>query len=122
MTPLLFVGVAVAGGVGAGLRYLLEVALARVAGTRAPWGVLAANLTGAFALGALSAGLTDATGLAVLGTGLLGGYTTFSGVAVTTVLFARERRARAAVLYSTGTFFGALACALAGLGLVTALV
>lgn len=116
MTPLLFVGVALAGGAGAGLRYLLDLAVQRFAGARVPWGILAVNLSGAFALGLLSAGLVDAAGLWVLGTGLLGGYTTFSAVAVSTVLLAEERRPRAAVGYAVGTFAGSVLCALLGLG------
>lgn len=115
MTPLLFLGVAVAGGVGAGLRYLLDLAITRLVPPRVPWGTLTVNLTGAFALGLVTAMVSDAAGLGLLGTGLLGGYTTFSSVAVTTVVLARERRPRASVGYALANFAGSAALALAGL-------
>jgi fluoride exporter len=117
MTPLLFAAAAVAGGAGAGLRYLLDLAVQRLVGARFPWGVLAVNLSGALALGLLSGGLVDATGLWILGTGLLGGYTTFSSVAVTTVVLADEGRTRASIAYAVATFVGSVALAAAGLGL-----
>ncbi|MGP3533383.1 fluoride efflux transporter FluC [Microbacterium sp. RD1] len=122
MTPLLFAAVAVAGGVGAGLRYVLDLALTRALGNGLPWGILVVNLTGAFALGMLAAGMADATGLWVLGSGLLGGYTTFSSVAVSTVLLARDRRPRASVAYAAVTFLGTVVLALAGLGVGALLV
>lgn len=117
MTPLLFAAVALAGGVGAGLRYLLDLSVQRFAGSRLPWGVLVVNLTGALALGLLTAAWGDATGLWMLGTGLLGGYTTFSAVAVATVGLSEEGRSREAVGYGLGTFGGSVACAALGLAL-----
>lgn len=119
MTPLLFVGAAAAGGVGAALRYLLDLAVQRLTGSRFPWGILVVNLTGAFALGVLSGGLVDASGIWVLGTGLLGGYTTFGSVAVTTVLLAGEGRTRGAVGYATATFVGSVVLAAGGVALGT---
>jgi fluoride exporter len=119
MTPALLALVAVAGGIGAGLRYLLDVLGRRVFGARLPWGVLAVNLSGALALGILSGGVADATGLWVLGAGLLGGYTTFSSVAVSTVILAEEGRRRAALGYGVGTFAGSVALAAVGLAVAT---
>jgi CrcB protein len=117
MTPLLFAGVAVAGGVGAGLRYLFDLAVTRIVPGRVPWGILLVNLSGAFGLGLVTALVSDAAGLWLLGTGLLGGYTTFSSVAVTTVVLARDRRQRASVGYALANFGGSVVLALAGLGL-----
>ena len=114
MTPAVFVLAALAGGVGAGLRYGLDAAVQRWLGARFPWGILVVNLTGALALGILSAGVVDATGLWILGAGLLGGYTTFSSVAVTTVLLADEGRTRASVLYGAGTLVASIGLASAG--------
>lgn len=115
MTPLLFLAVALAGGVGAALRYLLDVAVRRRTGERFPWGILAVNLTGALALGILSALPTDEALRAILGTGLLGGYTTFSAVAVTTALLAEEGRTRASVAYAAASFVGSVLAAALGL-------
>jgi fluoride exporter len=117
VSPGLFVLVALAGGVGAALRYLIDVVGQKALGGRLPWGVLAVNLSGAFALGILSGGVVNATGLWVLGVGLLGGYTTFSSVAVSTVLLAEEGRARAAAAYGLGTFAGSVALAAGGMAL-----
>lgn len=121
MTPLLFAGVAVAGGVGAGLRYLIDLGVQRLVGARLPWGVLVVNLTGAFALGLLTGAWSDAAVLWMLGTGLLGGYTTFSAVAVATVALGEDGRSREAVGYGLGTFAGSVLCAALGLVLGGAL-
>ncbi|MFG6444398.1 fluoride efflux transporter FluC [Microbacterium sp. P06] len=115
MTPLLFAAAAAAGGVGAALRYLVDMGVTRMLGARVPWGILLVNLTGAFTLGFVSAGIAGVTGVWVIGAGLLGGYTTFSSVSVGTVLLAEERRAPAAVLYAVGTFVGSILAAVAGL-------
>ncbi len=90
MTPLVFLAVALAGGVGAALRYVLDVAVRRRTGERFPWGILVVNLTGALVLGILTPLPADEAWRWILGTGLLGGYTTFSAVAVTTALLAEE--------------------------------
>jgi CrcB protein len=76
---------ALAGGVGAGLRYLVDTAVTRHL-TRGrqllPWGLLLVNLTGCLALGLLVGWTTSHPGLGqwprLVGVGLLGGYTTFS--------------------------------------------
>jgi fluoride exporter len=115
--PLLMLTVALAGGAGAGLRYLLD----RLIGTRGPGGlplgILIVNVTGSFALGLLTGlGTIVAPELAVvLGTGLLGGYTTFSAVSVDTVLLAERRRWRDAAANLLGTLVLAVAGAAAGI-------
>ena len=118
MTPWLLVGVAVAGGLGAGLRYVVDRLLTPAAGARFPLGILAVNVSGSFALG-LVTGLGTAVAPEVsvaLGMGLLGGYTTFSTVSVETVLLAERGRWREAALNLFGTL--ALAAVAAGLGLL----
>jgi len=117
MTLLLFVAVALAGGVGAGLRYAVDVGVTRMLGAAFPWGILVVNVTGSFVLGVLT-GLTPPGELAwVVGVGLLGGYTTFSAVAVTTVLLAEEARPARAALYALGTLLASVAAAGVGLWL-----
>ncbi|WP_194397117.1 fluoride efflux transporter CrcB [Microbacterium atlanticum] len=117
MTPWLLV-VAVAGGVGAGLRHLVDRLVTPRAGARFPVGILVVNVSGSFALGLLTglgAAVAPEWSLA-LGAGLLGGYTTFSTVSVETVLLAERRRWRDAALNLFGTL--ALAAVAAGLGLL----
>lgn len=122
MTPLLFLVVAVAGGVGAGARYVVDLAVTALVGARFPWGTLVINVTGSFALGLLTGAVSDAALLAVIGTGLLGGFTTFSSVAAVSAVMAVDRRGWAAATNTVGTLVLALAAAALGLavgGLVT---
>ncbi|MCP1428761.1 CrcB protein [Microbacterium foliorum] len=114
MNPLLFVAAALAGGVGAVLRYLVDLGVATVAGRRFPWGIFVVNLTGSFALGVVTAALPDQAFL--LGAGLLGGYTTFSTAMLDTVALWRDGERRASAVNAVGMLLlGLLA---AGLGLV----
>ena len=109
---------ALAGGVGAGLRYVVDRLLTPTRGGGFPLGIFAVNVTGSFALG-LVTGLGSAVApeaALVLGVGLLGGYTTFSTVAVESVLLAQRRRWRDAALNVFGTL--AVAVTAAGLGLL----
>ncbi|MGM1018944.1 MAG: fluoride efflux transporter FluC [Actinomycetota bacterium] len=115
MTPLLFVLAALAGGLGAALRYLLDLAVARVAGRRFPWGILVVNVTGSFALGVVTAALPDAA--FVVGAGLLGGYTTFSTAMLDALALWRDGERPASVGYLIGTFVASVLAALAGLAL-----
>ncbi|MDQ7876749.1 fluoride efflux transporter CrcB [Microbacterium sp. QXD-8] len=117
MSPWLLVA-ALAGGVGAGLRYLVDRLLTPAGGMRFPWGILVVNVSGSFALGVLTGlGAAIAPELSlVLGLGLLGGYTTFSTVSVETVLLAQRKRRRDAALNLFGTLV--LALLAAGFGLL----
>lgn len=113
MNPLLFLGAALAGGVGAVLRYLVDLGIARLAGRRFPWGILLVNLSGSFALGLVTAALPGAAVL--LGAGLLGGYTTFSTAMLDAVALWRDGERPAAAFDAVGMLLlGLLA---AGLGL-----
>jgi len=116
VNPWLLVA-ALAGGVGAGLRYAVDRWLTPASGTRFPVGILVVNVSGSFVLGVITGlGTAIAPELAlVLGLGLLGGYTTFSTVSVETVLLAQRRRWRDAALNLFGTLV--LAALGAGLGL-----
>lgn len=113
MSPLLFLGAALAGGVGAVLRYLADLGIAKLAGRRFPWGILVVNLTGSFALGFVTAAAPDQ--LFLLGAGLLGGYTTFSTAMLDTVALWRDGERPASVFNAVGMLV--LALLAAGLGL-----
>jgi CrcB protein len=75
---LLWVGVALAGGVGALARFALDGAVSARTGARFPWGTLVVNLSGAFALGVLHGADLGGDALLLAGTALIGSYTTFS--------------------------------------------
>lgn len=93
---------ALAGGIGAALRFIIDGLVARRVRSRIPVGTLLINVTGSFLLGLMVALATDHSGLSelrtVLGTGLLGGYTTFSTASVETVNLARGDGPRAAAV------------------------
>ena len=124
MTPLLFVLIAVAGGVGAAARFMVDGAVRSVSTSRFPVGTVLINVTGSFALGLLvgfgMSGFLDSGWQAVLGAGFLGGYTTFSTASLETVRLLQQRRRTAAALNSFGTMV--LATAAAGLGLLLPLL
>ncbi|MGB4136381.1 MAG: CrcB family protein [Microbacterium sp.] len=115
MTPLAFALAALAGGLGAGIRYLVDRGVARVVGTRFPWGVFAINLSGSFALGLVTGALPDAA--FVVGTGFLGGYTTFSTAMIDTVALWRDGERRASSFNAIGMLVLGLAAGFAGLAL-----
>ncbi|WP_193609446.1 CrcB family protein [Nocardioides lijunqiniae] len=112
MTALL---VALGGGVGAALRFLVGRRLDR----ELPLGTLLVNVAGSLLLGVLSGLALDGDALALLGTGFCGGLTTYSAFAVQTHALGRRGAAYAAV-----TVLAALgACGLGfwlGLGLAQA--
>ncbi|GIT78347.1 hypothetical protein LLS1_00160 [Leifsonia sp. LS1] len=119
MTPVLVLAVAVAGGLGAVARLVLDGVTRSLVRVNFPLGTTVINVTGSFLLG-LVTGLALANGLpaewrAILGTGFLGGYTTFSTASYETVRLAQQRRHRAALFNGVGMLL--LALAAAGLGL-----
>ena len=115
------VAVAFGGGIGAGLRFLVDRAVMRRRHPdRFPLGILIVNVTGSFALGMLvgsGTALMPATLATIVGTGLLGGYTTFSTVSVESVLLAERGKRTPAVANVIGTL--ALALLAATLGVAT---
>ena len=119
MTLLLLV--AVAGGLGAVARFVLDGMVKDLAHVRYPLSTAVVNLTGSLLLG-LVLGLTLAQTLperwlVLLGTGFLGGYTTFSTASVETVRLVQERRAGVALAYAFGMLLASVVLAGAGLWL-----
>ena len=102
MTPLLFIALALAGGLGAAARLLLDGVIRDRIGGVTPWGTIIINLTGSLLLGLIS-GLAGSHALpeavhVVVGTGFLGGYTTFSTASFETIRLLQERRWTVGVL------------------------
>jgi CrcB protein len=121
VTPLLFIAIAFAGGLGAAARFVLDgVVRARTASrTTFPVGTFIINATGSLLLG-LVVGLTSAQLLpdtlqAVVGAGFLGGYTTFSTASFETVRLLQERRFSAAAVNGIGMLAVCVLLATAGL-------
>ncbi|PYY38281.1 MULTISPECIES: fluoride efflux transporter CrcB [unclassified Curtobacterium] len=120
MTALTLLLVAVGGGVGAALRFVLDGFLkARV--TRFPIGTLLINVTGSLVLGFVTglgeSGAIAAPMVAVVGTGMMGGYTTFSTASVETVQLLRSGKTRLAVLNGLGMLVVSVGAAALGLQL-----
>jgi fluoride exporter len=114
LTPLVVVGVLVAGAVGAVLRYALSRALPVRPG-HLPGGILIVNVVGSAVAGALI-GLAERAALdgdlrLVLVTGFCGGLTTFSTWTVETVELIDGGRWRAATLNVVVTLALGLAAA-----------
>jgi fluoride exporter len=121
MTPLIFVLLAAAGGLGAAARLVLDGLVRSRIQTAFPVGTALINVTGSLLLGfvtglALSHALPEQWHL-VLGTGFLGGYTTFSTASFETVRLLQAARYRAAVGNGLGTLVGAVVAAALGLWL-----
>ncbi|MDD7944062.1 CrcB family protein [Microbacterium sp. NE2HP2] len=118
MSAGMLVALVVAGGAGAGIRYVLDVLLMRGRRDAFPVGILVINVTGSGLLGLLTGlgALVAPDWLAVLGIGLLGGYTTFSTVSVDTIQLMRRGRRDWAIVNLVGTF--AMAVIAAAIGIV----
>jgi CrcB protein len=114
--------VAVGGALGTGLRYLISTAVPPIA--QVPVATLIINVVGAFLLGVLLeflAGRSLDTGWSRrirlgVGTGVLGGFTTYSTLAVDTVVLATAHPVRAAG-YALATVIVGGAASIAGIWL-----
>ncbi len=111
---MITLAMALAGGLGATLRYAVDVRVSTPTEARLPHATLAINLTGSLLLGLLvGAGAGDDT-LTVLGTGLLGGYTTFSSASVEVARRVLEGRRADGLLTALVMVVGCVALASAG--------
>jgi CrcB protein len=121
MSPWGWAGLAVAGAIGAPLRYVVDAAVAdRVDGVF-PWGTFLINASGALLLGFLTGlGLYHAfprTPRIVLGTGFVGAYTTFSTFTYETERLVEEGAPAHAMANAFGTLVAGAVFAAAGLAL-----
>lgn len=117
MTAGEFVALVAGGGLGAGARYLMDGAVMKGRKDAFPLGILVVNIVGSFVLGLLT-GLGAAVApawMAILGVGVLGGFTTFSAVAVETVLLAQRGRRDWAWANLLGTAILAIVAAALGI-------
>lgn len=121
MTPLLFVALSLAGGLGAATRLTVDgIVRARFA-VPYPVGTTVINVSGSLLLG-LVTGLALGQVIApewrlVLGTGFLGGYTTFSTASYETVRLLSDGRRWASLANGVGMLVASVAAAALGLWL-----
>ncbi|MEI2417740.1 fluoride efflux transporter CrcB [Orrella sp. JC864] len=125
LSPIHFLAVGLGAAAGAWLRWLLGLWL-NVSARHFPWGTLAANLAGGYAVGVALA-LVAAhpqwpawVRLAAV-TGFLGGLTTFSTFSAETVAFVEQGRWGTALAYVALSLGGSLAMTALGLLTVRAL-
>lgn len=114
------------GALGAAGRYWIGGALLRQLGAGIPWGTLAVNLGGSFAVGFLAIWLEGRGQQALywrtfLIVGVLGGLTTYSALMLECLLFARSQRSDQMLGYLGGTLVGGLLLVWAGARLAEAL-
>jgi CrcB protein len=121
---LVFLG----GGIGATIRHLMNLGVARIAGTAFPWSTAIINVTGSFLMGVLVAFFAFRAGAGwsqhvrlFATTGILGGYTTFSTFSLDAALLWERGATGQAAAYVLGSVVLALIGIFAGLWLVRSL-
>jgi fluoride exporter len=118
--------VAAGGALGSVCRYLVGVGAYRLLGHGFPWGTLAVNVAGSFAIGvfiellALRFSGSPALRLAVA-TGFLGGFTTFSTFSLDTLALWERGQPALAAGYVAASVILSLGGLVAGLALVRTL-
>ena len=117
LAPDVLVAIAIGGAIGTLARYGLNQHI-HIAKDSFPWATFIENVTGAFGLGlflAVGGGrfLSARLARAFVGIGFLGGFTTFSTLAVETVILMKDHYAALGVGYlAASVAAGLLACAL----------
>ncbi|MFZ1679755.1 MAG: fluoride efflux transporter CrcB [Rhizobiaceae bacterium] len=118
-----FLIVALGGGIGAGLRHLVNLGALRALGPSFPWGTLAVNIFGSLAMGLLVgvlAARVHATAELRLfaATGVLGGFTTFSAFSLDAVTLFERGQAGSALAYVAASVILSIAALMLGLALM----
>jgi CrcB protein len=121
MTPLTWGLIIPAGALGALARYETGRRMWTRFGLRAPWGVLAVNLLGAFLLGLLAGAHPSDVLVIALGTGFLGSFTTFSTWMVESDMYGADEQWNPLLLNTVGPLLGGLILVAAGFAAGTAL-
>jgi len=111
--------IALAGGLGAASRLVLDGLLRERVGRDYPWATTVINISGSFLLGLVAGIAMDSRWQALLGVGFLGGYTTFSTASFETARLAHDGRYRAALANGLGMLITAVAAASLGVWLAT---
>ena len=111
------------GAVGAGARHLTGRTTLAAFGPGFPYGTLAVNLIGGFAMGLLVGTLArmavpGENWRLLLGVGVLGGYTTFSAFSLDVVTMIQRGDLGIALFYALLSVVGSIVALFAGLSLV----
>ncbi len=114
--------VAVGGAIGAALRHLVNLASLRLFGPNFPWGTMAINIAGSFAMGVfielLARRFNSSSELRLfVATGILGGFTTFSAFSLDFATLWERGEALPAFGYAAASVVGAIAAIFLGMWL-----
>lgn len=109
--------IAVAGGLGAATRLVVDALVRGRVPTTFPWATVLINVSGSFLLGVLVGLGAGDRWLAVVGTGFLGGYTTFSTASFETAGLLLDRRPLSAAANGLGVLVACVAAASGGFAL-----
>ncbi|MFE4197422.1 fluoride efflux transporter CrcB [Paenarthrobacter sp. NPDC056912] len=109
---------ALAGGLGAAVRFVVDGLIRTRFKTAMPWATIVINVSGSLVLGFLAGlvmrGQAPESLQLVLGTGFLGGYTTFSTASLETIRLVQSGRTGLALLNGLGSMAASVLAAAAG--------
>lgn len=114
MIAVVWLGVALLGGVGAVARFSMDRTVSARTGRAFPYGTLVVNVSGAVLLGLVTGLALDDRAALLIGTAVIGSYTTFSTWMFETQRLAEDRQVARAVANIVGSL--ALGLAAAALG------
>ena len=106
--------VALAGGLGAGARFLVDSWVRPRVPASLPWSTHLINVSGSLLLGLIVGSGAGDSWHTIIGVGFLGGYTTFSTASVETAHLALDRRYGAAFVNAVGMLVASVAAAALG--------
>lgn len=114
--------VAVGGAIGASLRHLVNLGALRLVGPNFPWGTMAINIVGSFAMGVFIELLARRFNVSneirlLVATGILGGFTTFSAFSLDFAVLWERGPALPALAYAIASVLGSLFAIFLGLWL-----
>lgn len=111
---------ALAGGIGAAVRFMVDGFIRQRFKTALPWGTILINFSGSLALGFLAGllmrGQAPESLFLIVGTGFLGGYTTFSTASLETIRLIQSGRTGLALINGLGSMAASVLAAAAGVG------
>ncbi|AZO68572.1 MAG: fluoride efflux transporter CrcB [Mesorhizobium sp.] len=118
--------VAAGGAIGAGLRHVTNFVALRLVGPSFPWGTMAINIVGSFAMGLFIATLARRYGGSnelrlFVATGILGGFTTFSAFSLDFATLWERGATLPAFGYALASLIGAIIALFLGLWLARSL-
>lgn len=109
---------ALAGGLGAAVRFMMDGLIRARVRTALPWATIFINVSGSLLLGFLAGlvmeGQAPQSLQLILGTGFLGGYTTFSTASLETIRLVQSGRIGLALVNGLGSMAVSVGAAAAG--------